>query len=227
MSEARPADPLSAILRDASDLTEGTLEQVKWAESEIDAAMVRHPDQRDLSYHGFGLLNPTHRLMATEMVARAHYRELLARLATGQDTRPGTAAEVCCTCCEASAVAPLTSTAAGLYFRMWASAFPEMPPASDHLQHYEALEGSAIDDLEATSRQDLARNDRILGDISCTGRHHGAPVPCAYAAEPPGDTHRAVSRSGPARRHEAAVQDGAAPFLFDLPQAGNPRGPDL
>lgn len=141
MSEARPTDPLSAILQESTDLIGTTLEQIKWAESEIDAAITRHPAQGDLLYHGFGLLIPTHRLMATEFVSRSHYRELLDRLATGQDTRPGTAAEVCCACCEASLVAPLNSTAAGLYFRMWESAFPDKPPVTDRTRHHEALHG--------------------------------------------------------------------------------------
>ncbi|GAA4725844.1 hypothetical protein APR04_005814 [Promicromonospora umidemergens] len=130
MVKARKNDPLSAILQESTDLIGTTLEQLEWAESEIDAASIRHPAQSDLLYHGFRLLNPTHRLMATEFVGRSHNRELLDRLATGMDTRPGTAAEICCALCEASLVAPLSSTAAGLYFRMWESAFPDIPGSS-------------------------------------------------------------------------------------------------
>lgn len=102
MVNARHNDPLSAILQESTDVIGTTLEQIEWAESEIAAAIARHPAQGDLLHHGFGLLVPTHDLMATEFVSRSHYRELLDRLAAGQDTRPGTAAEVACACAEAS-----------------------------------------------------------------------------------------------------------------------------
>jgi hypothetical protein len=124
MVKAHQNDLLSTILQESTDLIGTTLEQIEWAESEITAAISRHPAQGDLLYHGFGLLVPTHRLMATEFVSRSHYRELLDRLATGKDTRPGTAAEICCALSEASLAAPLNSTAAGLYFRTWETAFP-------------------------------------------------------------------------------------------------------
>jgi hypothetical protein len=212
MSKARRSDALSAILLESSDLIGTTLEQMQWAESEIDAAITRHPAQGDLLHHGFGLLVPTHRLMATEFVSRSHYRELLDRLATGQDTRPGTAAEVCCACSEVSLVTPMSSTAAGLYFRMWESAFPDMPPVTDRTQHHEALEGSSIDALEASSRRALAREDRTLGDISCGGMHHGEVVPCTYAA---GDNAAGPTSSAPLHRSagEPAVQRPEAPSV--------------
>ncbi|MBO0609894.1 hypothetical protein [Myceligenerans salitolerans] len=233
MSDARPTDPLSAILQASADLISTTLEQIEWAEDEIDAAIRRHPDQSDLLYHGFGLLIPTHRLMATEFVSRSHYRELLDRLATGQDTRPGTAAEVCCACCEASLATPLSSPAAGLYFRMWEAAFPDMPPASDLTQHHEALEGSSIDALEATSRRTLARKDRVVGEISCSGMHHGEPVPCAYAATGTKAsclterTQRPLPDPAPAQHPAALAVDGTPAFLFELPDEPSPDGLEL
>ncbi|GAB4086322.1 hypothetical protein GCM10028784_29520 [Myceligenerans cantabricum] len=233
MSEARPTVRLSAILQETPGLIGTTLEQIEWAESEIDAAVARHPDHADLLYHGFGLLIPTHRLMATEFVSRSHYRELLDRLASGQDTRLGTAAEVCCACCEASLVAPLSSPAAGLYFRMWEVAFPDMPPASDLAQHHEALEGSSIDALEAASRRTLARSDRMVGEISCTGMHHGEPVPCAYAATGAdasgltGRTPPPPDAPAPAEHPAALVSDGAPEFLFELPDEPSPDGLEL
>ncbi|PUB20182.1 hypothetical protein C8K30_1177 [Promicromonospora sp. AC04] len=230
MVKARQNDPLSTILQESTDLVGTTLEQIEWAESEIDAAIARHPTQGDLLYHGFGLLRPTHRLMATEFVSRSHYRELLDRLATGKDTRPGTAAEVCCACCEASLVAPLSSTAAGLYFRMWESAFPDMPPVTDRTQHYEALDSSSIDAVEAASRRTLARENRIVGDVSCTGMHHGAVVPCTYAAA----GAKATAPTSPTHRHLSARQPAATPgskaepaFEFEPPGAPSVGGPNL
>lgn len=224
MVKKRQNDPLSAILQESTNLIGTTLEQIEWAESEIDAAITRHPAQGDLLYHGFGLLRPTHRLMATEFVSRSHYRELLDRLATGKDARPGTAAEVCCACYEASLVAPLSSTAAGLYFRMWESAFPDMPPVTDRNPHHEALEGSSIDAVEATSRRTLARDDRVVGDISCTGMHHGAVVPCTYAdaAGPTSPTHRHL----PARQPTSPLAD-TEPAFVKRPGLPNVEGPNL
>jgi hypothetical protein len=159
----------------------GILRQLDWAEDEIRRAMSRHPSERDLLYHSFPLLVATHKLMATEFVYRSHCRELLERLVNDVDTRPGTAAEVCCLCSDISQVAPLRSPAAGLYFRMWAAAFPDKPLDDDSRQHHEALEGSAIDDLEAIARRKLAVKNRKLGEITCNGRHDGEIVQCKYA----------------------------------------------
>lgn len=228
MANPRPNDPLSVILQESADLIGTTLEQMEWAESEIAAAIARHPAQGDLLHHGFGLLVPTHDLMATEFVSRSHYRELLDRLATGQDTRPGTAAEVACACAEASLVAPLSSTAAGLYFRMWESAFPDKPPITDLGQHHEALEGSSIDAPEATSRRTLAREDRIVSDISCTGMHHGENVPCAYAGtKAPGPTRHAHGHlpTGPSASDSGSNTVPAA--AFERSGAPSSEGPSM
>ena len=225
MVKASQNDPLSAILQESTNLIGTTLEQIEWAESEIDAAITRHPDQGDLLYHAFGLLRPTHRLMATEFVSRSHYRELLDRLATGMDTRPGTAAEVCCALSEASLAAPLNSAAAGLYFRMWETAFPDMPPITDRTQHHEALDGSSIDALEAASRHTLTCEDRIVSDISCTGMHHGTAVPCTYAeaAGPAGLTRRQLPASQPA----AVPIPNAVPAFVEQPGAPKVEGTNL
>lgn len=183
-SEASTNDPLAEMLEEVSGLLGGVFEQMDWAEEEIEAAAKRHPAKRDLLYHGFKILSSTHEFMSTEMVFRAHCRELLERLATGADTRPGTAAEVCCLCSEMSLAVPLKSSAAGLYIRMWGAAFPDVPFLTDSAEHHEALEGSLIDDLEAVSREKLAVHDRVITDITCGGKHHGKKVRCTYASAP-------------------------------------------
>ncbi|WP_344099944.1 hypothetical protein [Myceligenerans crystallogenes] len=194
------------MLREAIGLAEGPLSQAKWAEQEIAAAIGRHPAQRDLLFHGFALLTPTHALMSTEFVARSHFRELLERLAIGADTRPGTAAEICCACCDASLTAPLTSAVTGLYLRMWAKAFPGVP-VTDLGDHYEAIEGSAIDVLETSSRRALTRTDRTLTTITCTGVHHGEQVSCTFAAGP--DGQRPTRRPRATARKPTAAPAGA------------------
>ena len=134
--------------------------RMEWAEEEIDTAGREHPDAADLIWHSFHMLVPTHDLMSTEMVYRAHCREILARVVAAEDTRPGTAAECCCVCCETSQVGPLHNAGVGLYLRMWCAAgFPEIDERSIH---YEALSGGAIDEYERTLRDRLRREDRHL-----------------------------------------------------------------
>ena len=160
----------------------GVFERMAWAEQEIEKAQARHPMQADRIFHSFILLNPSgHECMATEFVFRSHCAELLDRVAADTDTRPGTAAEVCCVMYTTSQAAPLTSTAAGLYMRMWQLAgFPELIEFTEASRHHEGLERSGIDEHEHYARHKLAVAQRRLGDIDCSGRHHGQEVACAY-----------------------------------------------
>ncbi len=86
--------------------------------------------------------------MRTEPVDRAHCRELLDRVARGEDTSPGTAAECCIAAAETCLHVPPSTTAAGLYARLWRLA--GLPPVelTDASEHDEALEGSLIDEHE-------------------------------------------------------------------------------
>ncbi|WNV83113.1 hypothetical protein [Umezawaea sp. Da 62-37] len=161
------------------------LELVDQAEEEIQAARIRHPRHADRIYHAFPLLVPSAALerLESEMVYRSHCRELLDRVAAGTDTdtRPGTAAEVCCAMLHTSLLSPLTSAATGLYMRMWQAArFPELPEFTEARHHHEALESTVIDDHEQLARRKLTVADRRLGAIDCPGRHHGDEVDCAY-----------------------------------------------
>lgn len=119
MSETTNNDIVLDIWLDVTRALEGVSRQIEWAEDEIQQAMERLPSERDVLYHSFPLLNPTHKLMATEFVYRSHCREILERLVTGADTRPGTAAEVCCLCYDMCLRVPLRSPIAGLYLLNW------------------------------------------------------------------------------------------------------------
>lgn len=153
-----------------------------WAEDEIRAARRRHPAHTDTLHHSFALLTPTSDRMRTEFVYRGHARELLDRVAQGDDTRPGTAAEIVLAFGHASQTAPLNTTGTGLMFRMWQKAFPDTPmDIDDDQEHREKLYGSSIDDAEAEARTKLAVSGRVLGTIECRGWHHGEPVACSYA----------------------------------------------
>jgi hypothetical protein len=160
---------------------------MEWAENEIQAAQRRHPGAADAIWHSFRLLTPVHPLMnRSEPLYRAYCREILDRVAAGGDTRPGTAAEICCVASEASEKAPLTSPAFGLYARAFRVVFPNQQFPGDELgdgeymEHVEALHGSAIDDLEADTRRRLTRTERTLTGTECAGLHHGEPVDCRY-----------------------------------------------
>jgi hypothetical protein len=160
------------------------------AEEEIAEAQQRHPEAADRLWHSYSLLAPpADGFMQREPAYRAHCREILERVAKGEDTRQGTAAEVCRVLSEASLVAPLKSPAFGLYLRMWQAA--GLPDIGDDdmdmdevLAHHEALEGERIDDLERETRRKITVRDRQLGDITCKGHHNGEPVDCTYAEGP-------------------------------------------
>lgn len=156
------------------------------AEEEIAAAIERHPYAADDLWHSFKLVQGTHELMSTEFVYRGHVRELLERVAKGEDTRPGTAAEVCLAFRGANLLAPLNSTGAGLYARMWTLAFPDHPVWEGQTGHYEALYADRIDDGEREVRGKLTRPDRHLSGVTCEGKHHGADVDCKYAPQAKG-----------------------------------------
>ncbi|TDD89216.1 hypothetical protein E1202_11955 [Saccharopolyspora karakumensis] len=112
--------------------------------------------------------------MRTEFVHRGHARELPDRVAQGDDTRPGTAAEIVLAFGHASQIASLNTTATGLMFRMWQQAFPDTTvDIDDDQEHREKLYGSSIDDAEAEARDKLAVSGRILGTIECRGWHDG------------------------------------------------------
>ncbi|MEU5157365.1 hypothetical protein [Glycomyces sp. NPDC021274] len=180
---AGPAEFAAAFMDDLG-LT-GIFERMDIAEEEIATARKRRPEASDQLYHSFHLLTPTHERMEYEPVYRSHCRELLHRVAAGTDTRPGTAAEVCCALHEVSLITPITSPASGLYFRMWRSArLPDFPELTDLSKHHEALEGSRIDDHESVMRRKLADPTRTLDGVECRGLHHGERVTCTLAPAP-------------------------------------------
>jgi hypothetical protein len=69
---------------------------------------------------------------------------------------------------------------------MWNQAFTDashgyvMPST----EHYEAIAGSEIDDLETTARTVIGcrMSWRLLTGITCTGRHHGVEASCRFTA---------------------------------------------
>jgi hypothetical protein len=158
----------------------GLFEQMEWAEDEITRAQRRHPEARDRLYHAFKVCTPTHELMATEFVYRAHVREQLDRVMAGQDTRPGTDVELICMLSDTSKLAPMNDSGAGLYGRLWIRRFPQHKVWDDIAPHHEALHSAQIDWAESEARRKLAVRDR-QPDNKCAGMHHGEEVACEFA----------------------------------------------
>lgn len=92
-------------------------------------------------------------------VYRSHVRELLRRIARGEDTRPATDAECLCALSAASLDAPLSSTPAALFERLFARVMPGRVPAGDAVR--EPYVG-ACDELLGSMRRRLADGDRLL-----------------------------------------------------------------
>jgi len=152
---------------------QGPLHQVEWAEQEIEAARKRHPEADQRIWDSFSLLPSTHPLMETDFVFRSHARELLERVAAGEDTRPGTWAEIVCVCHDVAIKVPLNGVAFGLYCRAWVNAFPDMPALSTvDRSHYEAIHASEIDDYESDTRRKLAVASRRLTVKAEPAKYH-------------------------------------------------------
>lgn len=182
---AAPTGALEALFAEAEAMTGWALERVDLAEDEIDAAQIRHPARADRLYHGFVLLAPPKGFdLTAEIVFRAYCRELLDRLAAGDDTREATHVEVALACRAMSLVHPLNPGAMLVYQRAWQHAFPQHPLPHLHMASYEHIGGPHADELDALIRRRLQQPGRVLPKhFTCRGRHHGVARPdCPYAA---------------------------------------------
>jgi hypothetical protein len=170
-----PGDDVAGIIADLHGLLDPLFDAMAWAEDEIDAAALRHPAAADRIRRSFLLLRPAHPRMRSEALYRSHCRELLDRVAAGEDTRPGTAAECCLALSETSLRVPLRSSAIGLYARMWRLAGLPPAPITDASEHYEALDGELIDDNEAWLRHKLRQDWRLLAPPAATAARRRRP----------------------------------------------------
>jgi hypothetical protein len=84
----------------SENFRKSVFDQMDWSEDEISEAQQRHPQAADVLDRSVTLIHPTSDRMNTEFGYRSHCRKLLDRVANGEDTRPGTAAEVVITLCE-------------------------------------------------------------------------------------------------------------------------------
>jgi len=171
------------ILAGIEDALGSIFERIRWAEDEIAQAQLRHPEDADKLYHSFALLSgdEASARMGVEVVYRAHVREILERVAHGEDTRPGTALEVVIGLLAAAERAPLSHEGFGLCARLWAAAgLPDHDGFADKLDHIEALHAARIDSEEIAARHACRNDTRKLGRIECDGWHHGRETYCVF-----------------------------------------------
>ena len=94
------------------------------AEEEIKAAQERHADSADKIHASFKLLCPSEAMSEKHQdVYRAHCREILNRVAAGNDTKLGTKAEAMVGLADASLAFPLGQIASALYHRLFGEVF--------------------------------------------------------------------------------------------------------
>jgi len=167
MTKEPPATLLDAIGELVSpplaNVITGTFRRMELAEEEIAAAKKRHPDQAAALNDTFRHLVPPPLLRnLDDQVYRAHCREILELVATGDDIREGTTAEVIAALAESSQAAPLTRTATLLYIELFSLVFPgksEKLFADVGPMEPNAYERTQMRELEADLRRKL-RTDR-------------------------------------------------------------------
>lgn len=172
------------------------------ADAEVRRAQERHPGQADLVYHAWPLLRRPYWLPDVPFVYAGYVRELLERVAGGQDTRPGTAAEIAVACSRVLSI-KFVPPLACLYHRAWLAAFPDDPAyegLAETAAWYEREAGPEIDVHEAELRRRLRQPHRRLpGDLTCDGEHGS----CRFAPGKTGEPAAPASRPG-SGRHRAS-----------------------
>jgi hypothetical protein len=132
---------------------------MRLAEDEIGAAKRRHPAQAALLHRSFEVLCAPPLHPYDDRVYRAHARELLDRLARGDDTRPGTCAEALVAVMQAVTVAPPGAQLAALAEHLFVAVFGK--PIDDSEPPREPWKG-ASDELLADLRRRLTDTTRVL-----------------------------------------------------------------
>jgi hypothetical protein len=197
---------------------------VEWGEDEIAQAQARHPQHADLLFHAWRIILPPSVFPYTEFVWRGHMRELLERVAAGEDTRTGTWAEVCMVCRGAAEMAPLTHAATGTYFRAWHNAFPGNPvwdTMAEEVAHGVKWNDHEITEIGRDVRAKIGRRmpgRRIPRDTVCDGLHLGQLTDCRFI---PGTLDGSYApRPAPPRprkgRRRRPPPPAAAPLRADL-----------
>ncbi len=129
------------------------------AEEEIEAGKSRHPLASDRIHEAFKYLRPTDALAEMgEKLYRAHVKELIQRVASETDTRPGTTAEMVAILSRLSTVAPFPRSSQLLYEKLFTALFPREAEAiftESHRSVPDSYEVPQMEELEAEFRRKL------------------------------------------------------------------------
>ena len=115
----------------------------------------------------FRLSRPTEVLSgATDRVYAAHVRELLARVEAGQDTRPGTDAEIIMAMSETCLAVPLKGDSVAAYARVFARLWPEKAAelATDIRESYAGAAAEIEESVRHCIRADWRRAEQGAGN---------------------------------------------------------------
>ena len=159
--QARTRQVLELVgLGDKSRIIQHAFELMKIAEDEITDACRRCPEARKRIWNSFKLLDPGELSALSDDVYRHHCREMLARVADGKDTRPGTRAEICAMISKMTLATRLHRDVEILGLRISDSIFPNHG-LLDGRSEREDYEGS-IAEVEREFCRKLARPERVL-----------------------------------------------------------------
>jgi hypothetical protein len=165
-----PVDALSLVFsRGEMEAILGVFGRIEVAEEEIERYMEKATDEktRQRIDDAFLGLQPTPVLKhspAIDRLYRGYVRELLQRILDGEDTRPGTYAEIAVVMSEVSQVTPLSKEASTLYFRSIVECglghvVEEF--ASRH-EMLESLYRHTTDEIEREVKRKLRQEGRVL-----------------------------------------------------------------
>jgi hypothetical protein len=106
----------------------GIFKRMDIAEQEIAAAQERYPEKADLLWECFAMCKPPDLLDGkADVMYRAHCRELLERVAEGEDVAEPTNAELMAAFSLVSPATPLTDAATFAYVQLFRSVFDDIP----------------------------------------------------------------------------------------------------
>lgn len=133
------------------------------AERRIKAAIAAHPDHAAQLAAVFRLLVPLGFAGKCDDLYAAHCDELLERVVAGEDTRPGTKAEVLIGIMGASLMSPLRSDGQHLAERLFREVMGKVPGVTvDHLSGAREPYAGAFDEALAAARKACRRDDRRM-----------------------------------------------------------------
>ena len=126
-----------------------------------------HPNRADIIDRMFSIGIPGDLARYPVNLYRAHCRELCERLRDGEDTRPGTYAEICIAYCEASFAYPLNRNATAAYIQAFSYVMGEQVTQSiieDNAHYREGDWKHAVNEQLTWLRKKLAKPERVVAE---------------------------------------------------------------